>query len=95
MEEKDDSLNQSINQSLNHKAVCRTAPATPGLFITQEIQSSQWRESSVNWEERLDRPVHGVVLHEGCKALVEPEVAPPVDRHQVAKPLVGNLVGHN
>ena len=29
LEEKD----QSVNQSVNHKAVCRTAPANPGLLI--------------------------------------------------------------
>ena len=27
-----DWLNQSINQLINYKAVCRTAPATPGLL---------------------------------------------------------------
>ena len=30
LEEKD----HSVNQSINHKAVCRRAPATPGLLIT-------------------------------------------------------------
>ena len=30
LEEKD----ESINQSINHEAVYRTAPATPGLLIT-------------------------------------------------------------
>ena len=45
--------------------------------------------------ENLDRPVDGVVLHEGGEALVEPEVAPPVHGHQVTEPLVGNLVGHD
>ena len=28
LEEKDD----SVNESMNHEAVCRTAPATPGLL---------------------------------------------------------------
>jgi hypothetical protein len=30
--------------------------------------------------------VYGVVLHEGGKALVEPEIRPPRHRHQVSKP---------
>ena len=28
-------MNQSINQLINDEAVCRTAPATPGLSIKQ------------------------------------------------------------
>ena len=27
-------MSYSVNQSMNDKAVCRTAPATPGLLIT-------------------------------------------------------------
>ena len=27
-------MNQSMNQSMNDEAVCRTAPATPGLLNT-------------------------------------------------------------
>ena len=33
-EEKGDSPNQSVSESMNDKGVCRTAPATPGLLIT-------------------------------------------------------------
>ena len=33
LEEKADTLNQWINESMNGEAVCRTAPATPGLLI--------------------------------------------------------------
>ena len=36
-EEKDDWLTEWINQSISYKAVCRTAPATPGLLIIQII----------------------------------------------------------
>ena len=32
LEEKDEWLKQSINQSINYEAVCITAPATPGLL---------------------------------------------------------------
>ena len=32
-EEKDDWGTQFINQLINDKGVCRTAPATPGLLI--------------------------------------------------------------
>ena len=34
MEEKD----QRINESINYKAVCRTAPATPGLLIIDKAE---------------------------------------------------------
>jgi hypothetical protein len=37
-----DSINQSINQLINYKGVCRTAPATPGLLkVLGFIQSGQ------------------------------------------------------
>ncbi len=36
---------------------------------------------------------HGLVLHPGGKALVEPDVVPPLHGDQVAEPLVGHLVG--
>ena len=36
---------------------------------------------------------HGLVLHPGGEALVEPDVVPPLHGHQVAEPLVGHLVG--
>ena len=35
----------------------------------------------------------GLVLHPGGKALVEPDVVPPLHGDQVAEPLVGHLVG--
>ena len=31
---KDDPLNELINELMNYKGVCRTAPATPGLLKT-------------------------------------------------------------
>ena len=30
-------MNQSMNESVNDKAVCRTAPATPGLLIISDV----------------------------------------------------------
>ena len=40
------SLNQWMNQSLNDKGVCRTAPATPGLLI-KCIQRAATRQSLI------------------------------------------------
>ena len=37
-EQKDDSINQSINQSIIDKGVYRTAPATPGLLNTTAVR---------------------------------------------------------
>mmetsp|Transcript_24042 Transcript_24042/g.34928 ORF Transcript_24042/g.34928 Transcript_24042/m.34928 type:complete len:332 (+) Transcript_24042:123-1118(+) len=39
--------------------------------------------------------VRGVGLGPGGEPLVEPEVVPPLHGHQVAEPLVGQLVGHH
>ena len=38
LEEKDDSVNELIND----EAVCRTAPATPGLLIIQDETIFRW-----------------------------------------------------
>ena len=32
-----DSVSQSVNELMSDKGVCRTAPATPGLLITQHL----------------------------------------------------------
>ena len=32
-------MNESINQLINDEAVCRTAPATPGLSIRTQVDS--------------------------------------------------------
>jgi hypothetical protein len=40
LEDKDDSLSQLINQSVNEGCVCRTAPATLGLFIITKVRLS-------------------------------------------------------
>ena len=37
--------------------------------------------------------VNGDVFHHVGKALVEPEIVPPLHRNQVTKPLVGQFVG--
>ena len=39
----------AINELMNHKAVCRTAPATPGLIITQvTIEHRKWPKMDKN-----------------------------------------------
>ena len=52
LEEKDEWINQSMNQSMNDEAVYRTAPATPGLLniamCSQQIRSRGfWHSNSV------------------------------------------------
>ena len=39
-------INQSINQSMSSEGVCRTAPATPGLFTTRSVIDSDFGPSS-------------------------------------------------
>ena len=42
-----------ISLLINHEAVCRTAPATPGLLNTSDRQGRSWCQCSCQ-EERLD-----------------------------------------
>ena len=37
--------------------------------------------------------IHGQILDPGGKPLIEPEVSPPLHGHEIAKPLVGQLMG--
>ena len=39
--------------------------------------------------------INGDVFHHVGKALVEPEIVPPLHRNQVTKPLVSQLVGND
>ena len=38
-----------MNESLNHEAVCRTAPATTGLLTTQGMPSKLVTKSALRW----------------------------------------------
>ena len=40
----------SMNQSVNYKGVCRTAPATPGLIMTDYYQGIKLSESYTSSE---------------------------------------------
>ena len=44
MEEKGQSLNQSINQAMSNEGVCRTAPATPGLLTRERTTNPVWTD---------------------------------------------------
>ena len=46
-EQKDDQLSQWINQWINHKGVCRTALATPGLLISFHAKFLKPQEHSL------------------------------------------------
>ena len=39
-------MNESMNQSVNHKAVYRTAPATPGLLIRVKLKRYEALQAS-------------------------------------------------
>ena len=55
LEEKDRSIDQSINQLINDRGVCRTAPATPGLLKVYALLSEPGLLATV-YRARTDTP---------------------------------------
>ena len=52
-------MTESMNESLNDKAVCRTAPATPGLLMTSIEQKVKvrWKKWTVSrWTSGNSNP---------------------------------------
>ena len=58
LEEKDQSITQLIKQLINHKAVCRTAPGTPGLLIIPSLRRIFFSFLRMFALKKLNKEVH-------------------------------------